>query len=395
MNVERLLEFIDEILGLENQYTVQRKLTNLDDAIGNVVNNPQDPDQQTSVRERLSELKQGLDTVNTDMTPAAWDYLTEAGYTWAFSPELAEKIEREMNNNAMTPAVVKQMVEKRVSERQSFLELITRASETLKALKFKPVDLEPGEAQLGFTIPRDLFHNNIAELSVELKQIDRAVGFFYEAVTGEREHLTLEQFSTTDPLILVGACAPVVLAVGSAIKYLLEQWKTVEEIRELRAKTKAAVAASDDQLKLFDDRLKQVVDEAIAARVKELVPAPKTERENEVAVGVAWALRYLMSRIERGMKVEVKFLPPPAPPQQEVAEGETTAAATEPDQNAKMYAELAEVRNDLLFNEITKIVEPLLNLEAPLPPQKGEDATKSPPRKPRKRREPKRPKEPS
>lgn len=75
-----------------------------------------------------------------------------------------------------------------------------------------------------------------------------------------------------------------------------------------------------------------------------------------------------------------------------VSIGAETTAATEPDQNAKMYAELAEVRNDLLFNEITKIVEPLLSLEAPLPPQKGEDATKKPSRKPR---EPKRPKEPS
>lgn len=382
MNVERLLEFIEEILKLEAQHTIQRKLSKLDGAVNAIMGNPQDPNQQTGVRQRLTELNDALVAAQTAMSPAAWRFLGELEKEWTFDTQLAAYLEGEMNKNGMTPAVVKQMTENRLAERQKMLDLFNKSQDDLKGLGFKPSSLQPGETQIGFTIPRDLFDNTLRKFSRELRDLDRVLGVFAEAVDGEIEHPTLAQLSTSDPLVLVTANAPVIFAIGYAIKFFIARWAEVENIRKVREETKALKINNDAAIKAFDEAIKEKVDSGIDEQVKRLMDDSEVGRDKEMENGLRWAMRYLMSRVERGMTVEIKFLPPPLPPAPFDAE---SGAPTPPPEPTQFYKELGEIQHHLLFNEVPSSGH-LLSLEAPLTAEPEEPPKKK--RAPRKRRAP-------
>ena len=161
MNVSRLLEFIDEILDLEDSSNVQGSLRDLDGALQNVVNQPQDASQQTNAAKALASLESAIDLLNENLTPAAWEFLVEHNSDWAFSQTLAENISKEMAANGITPAVAKAASEDLTHKRQKLLDHFRGAKTQLEALGFQPLKLEPGTAELGFLIPRDLFQNTL------------------------------------------------------------------------------------------------------------------------------------------------------------------------------------------------------------------------------------------
>jgi hypothetical protein len=369
MNVSRLLELIQEVLHVEEDHHLQRTLTALVGALQQMVSNPQDADHQTDVADKLKELRQSLEGAHSDLAAAAYEFLDEVNGEDFFSPVLAENIAHEMRENAMTPSVVNAFVEKTVASREQLLENMRSARKTLLALGFRRTDLEAGTAELGFLIPRDIFDNTIGGLAEELQLIDRLVGVFSEAVTGRREHPILDQLSTTKPLVLLIAAPAVVKAIAETVKFVLETYKQIVDIKEVRERTRGLKIAIDLMLKGFDDHIKKVIDEAIDARIDILIPARGVGRQQEVANGgLRWAIKYLMSRIERGMKIEVKSLPPP----KAVIEGEDERPAAEKEEEAKveaMFGSIEDAQRELRFDGID-VGTPVLQLEPPPPPEK-------------------------
>ena len=208
-------------------------------------------------------------------------------------------------------------------------------------------------------IPRKIFENTVAGLAGEFRQIDRVVGFFSEAVLGKREPAILAQISTTDPSILVSAAPKVILAIAATIKFMVGVWKQVEHIRKVREETRGLNIANDHALKSFDDHLKKVVDEAIEKQVQTIIPNGKAGREKELENGLRWSIEHLMSRVERGMTIEIKLLPP-TEAVQEASEAEKAQSSGQ----AKIFENLAEVQSDLMFHGVT-VGEPMLRLEGP------------------------------
>ena len=124
--------------------------------------------------------------------------------------------------------------------------------------------------------------------------------------------------------------------------------------------------ANEQLVKSFDDHIAKVVDEAIDKRTQELMEQKTAPRDNELDDGLRWAMRYMMSRIERGMKVEIRLLPPAT---HEPADGEVESV---PDPKAgetkAAFEKLEEIRQELLFSEVSS-GEPVLRLEPPSPPE--------------------------
>jgi hypothetical protein len=76
-----------------------------------------------------------------------------------------------------------------------------------------------------------------------------------------------------------------------------------------------------------------------------------------------WALDSILARIERGMVVEIRFLPPPAEP-------DVTAGTPEARERAKTYAELKTISHQLEFH--IPPGEPVLQLPPADPPAASE-----------------------
>lgn len=327
---------------------------------------PQDANHQKVVAASLKTLAEALDNISTNITPAAWDFLAEYGDQWAFSTRMTDSIAKKMAENGITPAVVKQEVERQITNRKRILDSFNGAKKNLEIIGFEKTVLEPGTSELGFIIPRDLFENTLRGLWVELKQIDRVVALFSEAVTGEREDARLDQLSTSDPTVLIEASYSVVLAIGGTITWLLATYKQIVEIKEVRERTRGLAMANDQLVKSFDDHIGKVVDDAIEKRVQELMQNKAGPRDNELDDGLRWAMRYMMSRIERGMKVEIRLLPPAT---LQPAEGETDVVPDpKADETKAAFEKLEEIRQELLFSDVSS-GEPVLRLEPPSLPE--------------------------
>ena len=91
--------------------------------------------------------------------------------------------------------------------------------------------------EIGITIPRKLFDNNLDGLIAELKEIRFILRAFSEVSTGSVEPVILRQISTTDPLFFLGMPAETIAAVGAAVTWVLSTWRQIEEIRNVRAET--------------------------------------------------------------------------------------------------------------------------------------------------------------
>ena len=144
---------------------------------------------------------------------------------------------------------------------------------------------------------------------------------------------------------------PVAVAVAGSITWLLNTWKQALEIKDLRLKAKNA-GFEEDELKIFEDKVDKLVAESIDERIEQIVGERKDARANELRNGLSYAHRALLARIERGMTVEVRFLPPQVADSEEEQPGETEVQET--------YTALAAYAQAMEFPEITE--EPILKL---------------------------------
>jgi hypothetical protein len=99
--------------------------------------------------------------------------------------------------------------------------------------------ISPGEAEVGFLIPRSFFKNQLDLLVKELNTINNIIRIFSEVVSdGGAEQVEVKQISTTDPQFFFGLSPFTVAAIGISAKWAVGLWGEAEKIRKIRAETK-------------------------------------------------------------------------------------------------------------------------------------------------------------
>lgn len=385
MNVSRLLEFIAEIVKFEAEQNIQKKLNSLNDAVNQVAGSPGDANQQNEVATRFANLRAALNAIETQLTPAQMQFLEEIDAEWAFAPEMADDIAESMRVNAMVPVKVRELTTDYVNKRNKILTELRESEKNLLALGFKASALEPGESELGFLIPRDLFNNNLGGLAKQFVAIDRVVRTFAEALDEEAD-VVVDEISTTDPLVFVYAGYRVVKAIGGAIEFFLDKWEQVERIRKLRAETES-LNLGDDFAAKYDEVIKQTVANAVKEQVDKLVSEGQIGRANELRNGLTISMEWLMTHVEHGMRVEVRYL---EPPKIELPPSESDEEPTPQVEERQDFAELGRIQHALQYQRLG-VEKPLLKLSAPPPEPEGGAITGTPKRS-RKPRTPKPPK---
>lgn len=361
MNAGKLLEIVRKLLAVEEKYRIQQALEALNAGLANLASNPNDPNLQNSVAEQLTALGLALKSAEGELTPADWKRIDELHGRDFFSSALSERLQNLVRETGMTPAAAQQQTAPLVGKRQDFIATLAATASDLTRLGVSVDPLEPGEAEVGFQLPRDLFENELAGLIDELRVLRRVIRVFSELATGSAEPIEVAEISTTDPTFFFALKAVTVGMIGTAISWALDQWKKIEEIRKLRAETaKLTEAFSPEDIKqMFDDRIEQAIKKAIEEHVNELVPLPAGHagRKNEQRTDLTWALEAILSRVERGMTVEVRMLPPP-----EDGPGAEDAHKT--------YEDIRQVQEQLIFPAPTG--KPVLAL-VHMPKKDGDD----------------------
>jgi hypothetical protein len=189
---------------------------------------------------------------------------------------------------------------------------------TLDHLGVKPTKPPPGGTEVGVRIPHNLFDGRLDEFARELGVLNSMIRTLSEVTTGSAEEAQVRQISSTNPEIFLAVSLPVTLAIAGTVTWALDTWKKVEEIRKLRAETQKLKGVTKEEIEgFFDSKIKKEVDLAVEERAKHVFAQSKTgaRQPEEMKAWLDWVLRSFLSRIERGMTVEIRFSEPAPEPE--------------------------------------------------------------------------------
>ncbi len=373
MNVERILELVDSIINTEKFTGFQGSLNELSTAMQQLSEQPHDVNRQKAVSDSLERLRSNLEQFEDRLSPPEKDFLDTIGSKKFFTNEIFGEINDSVSQNAMTPVTTRDLLQQLVVSRQEYLDNFDKLKKSLIFLNFHPYPLEKEEVEIGFELQRDIFGNSLQGFANELTNIDWIVKRVSKVVTGEAQHAELRQVSTTDPIIFIETYWPVAAAIAGSVTWALDTWERVDRIKKVRADAKEAGLKADD-LKPFEAKIKDIIASAIKERIEEIQQdvskAIAKKYDGDEESWLKWALEKILYNVERGMRVELRFLPP----EQVVETDEETGEEVEVEIDKKeieRFEKLDLLKQRLKFPEISG--KPMLS--KPKEPKKGKAKT--------------------
>ncbi len=342
MNAERLRGIVDFLLNEENKEKIQEKLNGLRSQIDGLAGNPADQNAQRNTAGALTTLENSVSSFYDAMSPAQRRNIAEVGAGEFFSRAMAEEISVAFAKNGMTPAVVQQLVQQLADRRQSYLDTLKSSQANLERLGIHQETLAPGQAEIGFSIPRELFSDALDGLQNELKVLNGIVRTFYEISNVTPEPIIIRQVSTTEFLIFIEVAVPVLIVLGHSITWCIETVKGTLEIKNIASQARAAKldAALVDGL---EQQVKKKIEKCVEEKTAELLATYTGDQHRRTHLEgiLTKSLDQLLERVANGVTVEIRLLPPVKP------EGESADQAT-----AAQYDELREIANKMDFPQL-------------------------------------------
>jgi hypothetical protein len=362
MNSARLREIVDLLLAVESQFEIQNRLNEASSQLSNIVQQPQQVAFQTQFSDSVGQLRDISTQLRGRLQPAQIELIGEIGGKRYFVDDLAALIDEWLRENAVTPAVVQQKVHDLVIQRETYLRQITQLRDSLRDVGIEAIAIKEGEAEIGFLLPRSLFNNDFEELIYELKALDFILRAFSELATGTVEKIQVHQISTSDPQFFFGMNPVTIASIGGAITWALNTWKQVADVRRVRAETRKLSAFTEKEVEeIFDKKIKSTITAAIEAQTKALLADTNTEggRVFEHGEHIKLALDSILARVERGMTVEIRVLPPP----------QDSPILTEHPEQVAAFTAIRTIAPNLFFPKPDQ--NPILPLPAPGPERRS------------------------
>lgn len=352
MNAERLKELAQYLVRADAEMGVQRGLEVLARATQNLGSNPGATETQEEFVNARREFDGRFFQMMSALSPAQQAAIADLKGARFFSGELHFEIHRVIEANTMTPHVAAAQLDQLRDARQSYLTNLDQLDDSLAAIGITAHNLDPGGVELGFLLPREIFHNRFDELVKELDRLNKIISAFAEAVLGTADEVELHQISTSDPTFSLGMNVSVAFEIAKTVAEFIGALKAVSEIAKALGIVKT-LDLDEGVTKALDAGTKQIVDKQIAKRVEELVGDNKSEdgRTHEVRNSLERAMKDLFARVERGMTVEIRLLPPS--PEQAAADPKAAEVAAK-------YEALEAIRPRLEFSKT--LSDPLLKL---------------------------------
>lgn len=345
MNVERLhriLIDLDEELKTDKIVTLLQQVR---DHLQNQVNQPNQPSHQTNLVNSLKKLYTALESSNyNDYSPSWKEIISEISGEIELGVPLKQKIENILATNSITPANALEEIKQIFNDLQTFQTAIKNTLTGFEALGIEEEDLDAGQCELGYTIPREFVENKLSELKNEIAELNFILNNISEAVTGEKQEYKVKTISSSDFLLYVIIGLQVADVLSNATERILNIYKGILEIKQLRNQLKDK-GIPTSKTKSIETHANGMMKDEIKAIVKEVMDEHydgDNGRKNELQNGLTISLNKLANRIDKGFNVEIRVEPLPEPEEEE----EPTA---EYQQNAEMIKSIQESARKIEF----------------------------------------------
>ncbi|WP_299671989.1 hypothetical protein [uncultured Polaribacter sp.] len=345
MNVERLHRIlIDLDLDLKTDKIITL-VQQIRDHLQNQVNQPNQPTHQTNLVNSLNNLYKALENSKfNDYSPSWKEIISEISGEIELGIPLKNRIETILASNSITPANALEEIKKIFDNLQTFQTAIKNTLTGLKALGIEEEDLEAGQCELGYTIPREYVDNKLSELKDEISELNFILNNISEAVTGEKQEYEVKTISSSDFLLYVIIALQVADVLSNATERILNIYKGILEIKLLRNQLKEqGIPAS--KTKSIDTHANGMMKDEIKAIVKEVMDEHydgDNGRKNELQNGLTISLNKLANRIDKGFNVEIRVEPLPEPEEEE-------ATTPEYEQNSELIKSIQESARKIEF----------------------------------------------
>lgn len=323
MNVERLHRILKDLDKLIRSEKIVTLLQQVRDHLQNQVNQPNQGSHQKNLVLSLEKLYELLENSEyNDYSPSWKEIIAEVSEDVLFGIPLKLNLEKILSSNAITPAKALEDIKSIFDEMQSFQTATKSTLSGFKTLGIEEEDLEQGECELGYTIPREYVENKLSELKNEIGELNFILNNISEAVTGEKQEYKVKTISSSDFLLYVIIGLQVADVLSQATERILNLYKKILEIKVLRNQLKEkGVPAS--KTKTIETHANGMMKSEIKEIAKEVIKEHydgDNGRKNELENGLIISLNKLANRIDKGFNVEIRVEPLPEPKKEEPSE---------------------------------------------------------------------------
>jgi hypothetical protein len=318
MTVESFYETLKSAVEIDVRLRLQASLEAIRDTLNNLVTSPAHPEQQSNLASALKNFTTAAEELGKTLTPSQIASLADAGGAEYFDPSIADKVKTSVSTNAMTPSVARDYVQDLANRRARYLTTVEQTLSGLDKLGVSGQELAPGDSDMAFIVPPDLFDNQVASFAKELIFINNLVQHFSEALTGAPEPVLLQSLSSSMPTITVAASARVTEGIAIAVNQFLEAWEKADKIRRIRQELidmGLKKQTFDDLTDQITNTVDQIVEDSIQATLSNYDHDSVRKRQLEVAL--RQDTRRLFGQIERGLAIHFRARPRADAPQLE------------------------------------------------------------------------------
>ena len=365
MNAEQLNTVAKMVINDVQETRILRFFSRLSNNLNELTNNPGDEGAQRNVQTSWSELVDALKMLEEKRWPVGYQQtIRDLGGEILVSNQIVSQIENSLRTEALTPATIRDRVDEMQKELTTFVSKLETLRTAFDDLGIGEEELEAGEVELGFLIPREHIENRLDDFAREVRDFDNALKLISVVAIGTREEFEITYISASDLKIFLRTSLLTASITAAVVSFIID---TLNGIADLKLKygqieelgvngTPLQELENFIEGKLLND-LESFLPELVDEFCSDMNDHDKQENCNRLRKAVT----FLAPRLERGYVIEMRVEPLSESEDDDDSEYEADIEGRPKDRGLVNKLSLAAQQ----LKSIRPIGEPILELKKP------------------------------
>jgi len=296
-------------------------MAQLDTALTNASNAPQDPNYGNQVAQLRSQVMGVLASSDVNsFSPVERQVLDEWQVTDLLGEHLAERIDSIFQGNQITVPAAAQQIHDLVGPLQAVLTNLDALIPSLEFLHIGREELDAGQFEVDILIPRKAVRDELGELGQEFRAINEMLLPLVELSTGSRPSPEVRSIGSSDFTVFLWASPAAAACIATAVEKVLGVYKGILDIRIAKANIENLDIEAKDVIASSTRPLDDYANSLMASQTTEIAESLVTEfaseklphlRPNELKIEIRRSLLVMADRIDDGYNISVRTGPLP------------------------------------------------------------------------------------
>lgn len=310
MNAERLHAIVEALRDEVAQTSYPEHLEQLVAGLRAAVESPNQPEPQQQVSSARENLRNVLSEAPSNAFSPAWEQeVEEMGIADLIGDRLLDEVESILTANEITPSTAADEIAQIQERVEGLVNALAQAESSLEFFHIGSEQLNPGEFEIGFLIPRKEVDNGLEKLGSEFMELKQIIGPFSELAGENRPEIEVRSISSSEFQVFLIAAAPIAASFAYALDKLTSAYERIVHIRLMNKELAEKDEVPDDVLGPLSSYASGLIQVEIEKIVEEVVARSKfgdEARLNELRTDLKLQLNALAERIDHGYNVEVR-----------------------------------------------------------------------------------------